>query len=253
MSRTAARQNGGGSRLYFGDNLTVRREHVKDESVDLIYLDPPFNSNANYNVLFRSPSGFESDAQVEAFRDSWEWAESARDAYADVIEANGDVALVVSSLKKWLGENPMMAYIVMMAARLIELRRVLKPDGCLYLHCDPTASHYLKLILDAVFDHASYQNEIVWLRSKNPKGSQHANTRFGSATDSIPFYPTGNPTFNADLIRTKLTPEQVAEKYPSIDDLGLFADGPILRSESMGARPNLVYKYKGFTPAPARS
>jgi DNA modification methylase len=251
MTRTGVRQNGGGNRLYFGDNLTVLREHVKDESVDLIYLDPPFNSNANYNVLFRSPSGHESDAQVEAFRDSWEWADAARDAYADVIEANGDVALVVSSLKKWLGENPMMAYIVMMAARLIELRRVLKPDGSLYLHCDPTASHYLKLVLDAVFGHTNYKNEIVWLRSKNPKGSQHASTRFGSATDAILFYTTGNPGFHADLIRTKLTAEQTAEKYPSVDQLGPFADGPILRSESMGARPNLVYKYKGFTPGPA--
>jgi DNA modification methylase len=239
------------NKLYFGDNLTVLREQIKDESVDLIYLDPPFNSNANYNVLFRSPSGHESDAQVEAFRDSWEWADAARDAYADVIEANGDVALVVSSLKKWLGENPMMAYIVMMAARLIELRRVLKPNGSLYLHCDPTASHYLKLILDAVFGHTSYKNEIVWLRSKNPKGSQHASTRFGSATDALLFYGGGDSTFQPDLIRTKLTPEQVAEKYPSKDDIGPFADGPILRSESMGVRPNLVYPYKGFTPGPA--
>src|SRR5258708_28037255 len=171
MPRTGPRQNGCGSRLYFGDSLTVLREHVKDESVDLIYLDPPFNSNANYNVLFRSPSGFESDAQVEAFRDSWEWAESARDAYADVIEANGDVALVVSSLKKWLGENAMMAYIVMMAARLIELRRVLKPTGSLYLHCDPTASHYLKIVLDAIFEPSNFVAEIVWRRT-NARGTK---------------------------------------------------------------------------------
>jgi DNA modification methylase len=102
---------------------------------------------------------------VEAFRDSWEWADSARDAYADVIEAKGDVALVVTSLKKWLGENAMMAYIVMMAARLIELRRVLKPNGSLYLHCDPTASHHLKVVLDAVFGHEKARSEIIWKRT----------------------------------------------------------------------------------------
>lgn len=118
------------------------RDQIRDESVDLIYLDPPFNSNANYNVLFRSPSGHESDAQVEAFRDSWEWADAARDAYADVIEANGDVALVVSSLEKWLGENPMMAYIVMMAARqqtteMVAIRSQLGPP----VNADDPESH----------------------------------------------------------------------------------------------------------------
>lgn len=241
----------GDNKLYFGDNLTMLREHVKDESVDLIYLDPPFNSNANYNVLFKSPSGGESDAQVEAFRDSWVWADAAQQAYEDVIASHGDVAMVVSSLRKWLGENAMMAYVVMMAARLIELRRVLKPTGSLYLHCDPTASHYLKLILDASFGHASYRNEIVWLRSKNPKGSQHASTKFGAATDALLYYAGPDAPFYADRIRTQLTPEQVAAKYPSRDEIGPFADGPILRSESMGARPNLVYPYKGFTPGPA--
>jgi DNA modification methylase len=145
------------NKLYFGDNLDVLREHIKDESVDLIYLDPPFNSDANYNVLFRTPTGTESDAQAEAFRDTWEWADSARDAYDDVIQANGDVALVVSSLKKWLGENAMMAYVVMMAARLLELRRTLKPNGSIYLHCDPTASHYLKTVLDSVFGHEKFR------------------------------------------------------------------------------------------------
>jgi site-specific DNA-methyltransferase (adenine-specific) len=251
MTRTDTRQRSGENRLYFGDNLTVLREHIKDESVDLIYLDPPFNSQANYNVLFRSPSGHESDAQVEAFRDSWEWADAARDAYADVIEANGDVALVVSSLKKFLGENAMMAYVVMMAARLAELRRVLKPTGSLYLHCDPTASHYLKLILDAVFGHQAYKNEIIWLRSKNPKGSQYGINRFGPATDAILYYAGPEAPFFPDSIRTKLTSEQIAEKYPCVDELGPYADGPILRSDSMGARPNLVYPYKGSTPGPA--
>jgi adenine specific DNA methylase Mod len=151
--------------LYFGDSLDILRGKIKDESIDQVYLDPPFNSSANYNVLFRAPSGEASEAQAGAFRDTWEWGESARDAFEDVIAANGDVALVLSGLRKWLGENAMMAYIVMMAARLIELRRVMKPKASLYLHCDPTARHYLKLILDSIFGHENFRNEIVWKRS----------------------------------------------------------------------------------------
>ncbi|MBZ0146439.1 MAG: restriction endonuclease, partial [Pseudorhodoplanes sp.] len=181
------------NRLYFGDNLDVLREHVKDESVDLIYLDPPFNSDANYNVLFKTPTGTESDAQVEAFRDTWEWAESAQTAYDDVIRANGDIALIVSSMRKWLGENAMMAYIVMMAARLIELRRVMKPHGSLYLHCDPTASHYLKIIMDAVFGHERARGEIIWKRT-NARGTTGNWPRLH---DTILAYGGIEPTFHS--------------------------------------------------------
>jgi adenine specific DNA methylase Mod len=223
MTRTGVRQNGGGNRLYFGDNLTVLREHVKDESVDLIYLDPPFNSDANYNVLFRSPTGQESDAQVEAFRDSWEWADAARDAYADVIEANGDVALVVSSLKKWLGENAMMAYIVMMAARLIELRRVLKPNGSLYLHCDPTASHYLKLVLDAVFGHEKARSEIIWKRT-NARGTKGNWPRLHDTilmygSEDANFFSQSAPADKAKLPHTLITGSD-GKKYQTFELTG---------------------------------
>ena len=152
--------------LYFGDNLEVLRERVKDESVDLVYLDPPFNSNANYNVLFRAPTGEASPAQVEAFKDTWEWGEIAEAAYDDVMRESGDVALVLSGLRKWLGDNNMMAYLANMSIRLIELHRVLKDTGSLYLHCDPKASHYLKIILDAVFGKGLYRNEIIWCYRK---------------------------------------------------------------------------------------
>jgi adenine specific DNA methylase Mod len=154
------------NKLYFGDNLDVLREKVKDESVDLIYLDPPFNSDANYNVLFK-PGGQASQAQAEAFRDTWDWGEGARHAYEDVMRANGDVALALSGLRRWLGENDMMAYLAMMAVRLIELHRVLKPTGSLFLHCDPTASHYLKILLDAVFGVGLFQNEIIWQKIRS--------------------------------------------------------------------------------------
>jgi hypothetical protein len=221
MTRTDVRHGGGGNRLYFGDNLTVLREHVKDESVDLIYLDPPFNSDVNYNVLFRSPTGQESDAQVEAFRDSWEWADSARDAYADVIEANGDVALVVSSLKKWLGENAMMAYIVMMAARLIELRRVLKPNGSLYLHCDPTASHYLKLVLDAVFGHEKARSEIIWKRT-NARGTNWPrlhDTLLMYGSEQTTFFSQSAPADKAKLPHTLITGSD-GKKYQTFELTG---------------------------------
>ena len=149
--------------LYYGDNLSVLREHIKDESVDLIYLDPPFNSKANYNILFQTPKGQNSQAQIEAFKDTWEWGEQAEREFKELLhQSNTDVAKMMAALRGFLGENDMMAYLVMMANRLLEMYRVLKPTGAVYLHCDPSASHYLKIVLDAVFGKKGYRNEIVW-------------------------------------------------------------------------------------------
>jgi len=129
--------------LHYGDNLTVLRDSIASESVDLIYLDPPFNSNAGYNVLFKAPDGSGSAAQIEAFDDTWHWNDSAEAAFADVLRSgNSAAAEMLRAMRGFLGENDMMAYLAMMDARLIELHRVLKPTGSLYLHCDPTASHY---------------------------------------------------------------------------------------------------------------
>ena len=138
--------------LFYGDNLAVLRESIKDESVDLIYLDPPFNSNANYNVLFKAPSGERSQAQIEAFEDTWHWNESAESAFDGVITGqHSDAAIMLRAMRTALGENDMMAYLAMMAVRLIELHRVLKPTGSLYLHCDRLQTTYLKLLLDGIF------------------------------------------------------------------------------------------------------
>ena len=138
--------------LYYGDNLDILQKHIQDESVDLIYLDPPFNSQASYNVLFRAPSGEQSKAQIEAFGDTWHWNDSAERAFDAVMQSgNTDAAEMLRAMRSFLKENDMMAYLTMMAVRLIELHRVLKPTGSLYLHCDPTASHYLKIIMDASF------------------------------------------------------------------------------------------------------
>ena len=156
------------NRLYYGDNLEIlrNREYFPDECVDLIYLDPPFNSNRNYNVLFKSESGADSEAQITAFEDTWHWGETAEATYDDIIvNAPHKAATAIEALMNLIERNQMMAYLVMMTARLVELHRVLKPTGSLYLHCDPTASHYLKIVLDAIFGVQNFRNEIIWKRA----------------------------------------------------------------------------------------
>lgn len=178
--------------LYYGDNLAVLRESIKDESVDLIYLDPPFNSNASYNVLFKAPSGEQSQAQIEAFEDTWHWNEHAERAFDDVIQSgNADAANMLKAIRSFLGENDMMAYLAMMAARLIELHRVLKPTGSLYLHCDPTASHYLKALLDSIFGPKNFRTEIVWKRSSAHSDAKQGRKLHGHIHDVIFFYTKG--------------------------------------------------------------
>ncbi len=187
------------NRLYFGDNLKVLREHVANESVDLIYLDPPFNSNATYNVLFAEKSGEKSSAQITAFDDTWHWGEDSEATFQEIVTGpHAKLASLIEALRGFLGTNDMMAYLTMMAIRLVELRRVLKPTGSIYLHCDPTASHYLKLVMDAVFGPQNYRNEITWKRT-----SAHSDSgRYGKARDVLLYYskderPTWNQLFQA--------------------------------------------------------
>jgi len=151
--------------LYYGDNLDILQRYIKDESVDLVYLDPPFNSNANYNVLFAQKDGSQSSAQIQAFEDTWQWDQNAIQTYTREVEKGGPVADALRAFNLILGDSNMMAYLTMMAPRLQELRRVLKPTGSLYLHCDPTASHYLKVLLDMVFGAENFRNEITWKRT----------------------------------------------------------------------------------------
>src|SRR2546426_7775157 len=151
--------------LYYGDNLDVLKRYIKDETVDLIYLDPPFKSNQDYNVLFAEQSGTRSAAQIKAFEDTWRWDQGAALIYQQTVEAGGKVAQVMQAFRQFLGENDMLAYLSMMAPRLVELRRVLKSSGSIYLHCDPTASHYLKMLLDAIFDPRNFRAEITWQRT----------------------------------------------------------------------------------------
>lgn len=185
------------NRLFYGDNLAVLRESIASESVDLIYLDPPFNSNASYNVLFNAPSGEQSAAQIEAFEDTWHWNESAERAFDEVVTgAHSDASIMLSAMRSALGENDMMAYLAMMAVRLIELHRVLKPTGSLYLHCDPTASHYLKIILDAIFSAKHFRNDIIWKRAHTVKGNFGQGARqFDRNVDNLLFYTKSDLSF----------------------------------------------------------
>ena len=150
------------NQLYYGDNLDILRAHIPDESVDLIYIDPPFNSNQAYNVIFSEADGSSSQAQIRAFEDTWHWVETTEQAYHELVETAPPLLVeTIKSFRGFLTETNLMAYLVMMGLRLVELHRVLKPTGSFYLHCDPTASHYLKIILDQIFGVENFRNEIV--------------------------------------------------------------------------------------------
>ena len=172
------------NQLYYGDNLDVLRRYIQDESVDLIYLDPPFNSRQDYNVLFAERDGSRSSSQIMAFEDTWEWNLDAEHAYQEIVEGGGRVSDAMQAFRTFLGHSDMMAYLAMMAPRLMELRRVLKVTGSIYLHCDPTASHYLKMLRDAVFGPQYFRSEIVWKRT-----SAHSSAkRYGPIHDLLLFY-----------------------------------------------------------------
>ena len=229
------------NKLYFGDNLDILREHIKDESVDLIYLDPPFNSNANYNLLFKTPKGHESAAQIEAFEDTWHWNEQAEREFGELVRCgNTDVSEMIQALRRFLGENDMMAYLTMMANRLLELHRVLKSTGSLYLHCDPTASHYLKIVLDGVFGKEHYRNEISWLRSQ-PKS--HNTINFPNCRDVILRYAK---TDKAKFFKVygEHNEDYIEKFYRHVEPDGRrYRLGDITNPNKN--RPNLTYEFLG--------
>jgi len=170
--------------LYYGDNLDVLRRYIRDTSVDLIYLDPPFNSNATYNVLFAEQDGSRAAAQIKAFGDTWQWDQAAAASYHEIVERGGLVSQTMQAFRLILGESNMMAYLAMMAPRLVELHRVLAPTGSIYLHCDSTASHYLKLLMDAVFGSENMRAEIIWKRTYGHGGA----TNYHRLHDTILYY-----------------------------------------------------------------
>ncbi len=227
--------------LYFGDNLEIlrNREYFPDNSIDLIYLDPPFNSKKDYNILFKENGGVESEAQIKAFTDTWHWTQTAENTYHDiVVKGPLKVGKLIGALHDAIGGNDVMAYLVMMTARLIELHRVLKPTGSLYLHCDPTASHYLKLVLDQVFGPINFRNEIVWQRTSAGKPIYR---NLPKNTDSILWYTKSDNYFFQPILQP-LSEEDIATfNLDDNDGRGKYNTQPIINP---GYRPNLRYVYK---------
>jgi DNA modification methylase len=202
--------------LYYGDNLDVLRRHIKDESVDLVYLDPPFNSNQSYNVLFAEKDGHRAAGQIQAFEDTWHWDEAAAKQYELAVEQGGKVSDVLRAFREFLGANDMLAYLSMMAPRLVELYRALKRTGSLYLHCDPTASHYLKLLLDGVFGPENFLSEVAWKRT----GTHSSANRWAPTHDILFAYAreAGQHKWNRPYI--PLSEEHKERHYRLADEQG---------------------------------
>lgn len=228
--------------LYYGDNLEVLRLHVKDESVDLIYLDPPFNSNASYNVLF-AEHGEKAASQIKAFEDTWQWDQESARMYFETVSAGGEAANALQAFYTLLGESNMMAYLAMMAPRLVELRRALKSTGSIYLHCDPTASAHLRLLMDAVFGVKNFRSEIIWKRIH----AHNSAKRYGPIHDTLLFY-SKTSAYCWNNLRQPYEKEY-QEKYFKFDDhdgRGLYWTGDITGS---GVRHGETGKpWRGFDP-----
>ncbi|HOU16137.1 MAG TPA: DNA methyltransferase [Anaerolineae bacterium] len=235
-------------RLYFGDNLDILREHIPAESVDLIYLDPPFNSKRGYNLLFRTPKGHESDAQVTAFEDTWHWGEQAEREFDELIhQSNTDVAEMIQSLRRFLKENDVMAYLTMMANRLLELHRVLKPTGSIYLHCDSTASHYLKIVLDAIFGPGNFQNEICWKRTSAHSDTKQGNVLHMGRIHDIILYYCKSEAATRNAIYQPYSEEYVEGFYKYQDPDGRRYRLGDLTGPGGAAKGNPQYEFLGVT------
>lgn len=208
------------NKLYYGDNLEILRKYIPGESVDLIYLDPPFNSKATYNVLFAEKNGTAPAAQVKAFEDFWHWDMKAEETYHEVVtQGPKKLADLLQAFRAFLGQNDMMAYLTMMAIRLVELRRVLKSAGSIYLHCDPTASHYLKLVMDAVFGPKSFINEVTWKRSSAHSDATQGMRRFGKIRDILLVY-TKSSNYTWNTIYTPYDKEYLEKEYRHVAPSG---------------------------------
>ena len=231
------------SALFYGDNLDVLRRYIDDNSVDLVYLDPPFKSDQDYNVLFREHDGTKAAAQILAFEDTWEWNLIAEQSCQEVIENGGRSSEVIRAFRTFLGNSDMMAYLAMMAPRLIELRRVLKETGSIYLHCDPTASHYLKMLMDAIFGAQFFRSELIWKRTNTHSDSK----RWSDVSDTILYYgKSANVTWNPPYVAH--SEEYLGAKYRHKD-----SDGRLYSLDNMTSpspRPNMMYEWKGHASPP---
>lgn len=237
--------------LYFGDNLDILRDEIKTESVDLVYLDPPFNSKRDYNLLFKTPKGHDSDAQITAFDDTWHWGEQAEREFDELLhQPNTDVAEMIQALRRFLKESDVMAYLVMMTNRLLELHRVLKSSGSLYLHCDPTASHYLKIILDNIFGSGNFRNEIIWSYRKWAV----AEKCFSKNHDVILFYVKDDKSSEFNVLlqqRAASTLKRFGNKkiVSAVDSSGRRVPSQTLDQESEGVKMSDVWDIPIIAPS----
>ena len=231
--------------LYYGDNLEVLPD-FPSECVDLVYLDPPFNSNRSYNVIFRETAGAEAEAQIEAFEDTWAWTTATAEVFDQVASRGDDVGRLLQAFVGALGHNDMTAYLTMMAPRLIELRRVMKPTASIYLHCDPTASHYLKTLMDSVFGAGNYRNEIVWKRSL-PHGN--VSRSFGRIHDTLFFYVLSDrgAMWNQPVVPYTEPDERTRQQYRNWDPEREDWWQPTSLLNPNPDRPNLTYEFHGHT------
>lgn len=219
------------------------RQSIADESVDLVYLDPPFNSSRNYNVLFRHKTGNEAQAQIQAFDDTWTWSQESERTYQELVRGNNaKVADAVEAMRRLLGENDLLAYLTMMTPRLVELHRVLKPTGALWLHCDPTASHYLKILLDAIFGAENMVNEVIWQRTATKGDAQR---KFGAVHDVLLVYAKGSGYTFTPVFAEKDDAYTGRFALDDNDGRGPYRLAPL---DSPNPRPNLTYEYKGYPP-----
>jgi DNA modification methylase len=234
--------------LFYGDNLKILRDYIPSESVDLIYLDPPFNSSRSYNVLFKDESGIDSEAQITAFEDTWHWNQSAEETYHELVtQSPENISKMIAALRDFVGANQMMAYLVMMAIRLTELHRVLQPTGSLYLHCDPTASHYLKIILDTIFGVENFRNEIIWKRTSAHSDTKQGNVIHMGRIHDVIFLYTKTEYAKRTEIYQPYREEYTKAFYRHIDQDGRRYRLDNLSGPGGAAKGNPQYEFLGVT------
>jgi site-specific DNA-methyltransferase (adenine-specific) len=232
--------------LYHGDNLRILRQHGRDETIDLIYLDPPFNSDQNYDVRSKAPSGTRAATRSLAFEDVWRWDAAAAATFHKTVETGGRVADALLAFRQFLGESDLLAYLSMMAPRLVELKRVLKNTGSIYLHCDPNASHYLKMLMDAIFGPENFRNEVVWRRT----GAHGPRRRFGPIHDTLLFYSKTNDYF-FQIVKRPYMKGHVDSRYTREDETGRykFTSGGNVLTGANATQGESGRPWRGFDPS----
>jgi site-specific DNA-methyltransferase (adenine-specific) len=232
--------------LYYGDNLDIMKRYISDESVDLVYLDPPFKSSQNYNILFKEQNGSRAASQIRAFEDTWTWSQDDEEVFAELVTKGGKVADCLQAFRTFLGPCDMLAYLVMMAPRLVELRRVMKETASIYLHCDQTASHYLKMLMDAIFEPANFKNEIDWIRTN----VHNFRSRYFQRICDILLFYTKSDTYTWNEQFQPYSPEQL-KRYKIEEETGRYYTGQDLTL--MGTNPARQFEWRGVKPPANRA